>query len=91
MAQEKCSLQLRINCTKAIFGDLLAEMQEVDAGLATKQKEVAELQKELESQLVQDDTSQKDADSTPMEIEEVLGISLTRANQGVEDEEKATS
>ena len=55
-------------------------MQEVDAGLATKQEKVAELQKELESQLVQDDSSQKDADSAPMEIEEVLGqlgISLT--------------
>ena len=64
----KRNLQLRINRTKAIFGDLLAEMQEVDAGLATKQGKVAELQKELESQLVQDDTSQKDADSAPIKI-----------------------
>ena len=57
----KSSLQLRINKTKSAYSHLLKEMQEVDATLTTKQ------QKELESQLSQEEAQQEEEEATPME------------------------
>ncbi|CAE7384674.1 unnamed protein product, partial [Symbiodinium necroappetens] len=70
---EKASLQLKLNSTKDLFEQLLNEMKDLNASMATKQEQVAELQKELERQLPKDGENEKvELSPLPMEVDEVL-------------------
>ena len=64
------SLQIRLNRTKALFEELLNEMKELNTEMATKQGQVAELQKELERQLPKDGETEK-VEPTPLPMEVV--------------------